>query len=148
MGRSYLKSAPSENCSDERKSRDIKALPGRGRWVGYAGTLSSAVFNLSSCHLTPPDSMIELNGGFLRLGAYRVEGVNTMYIGAGNPLGLLRQTGRWVNQNMSLNIIPLIEPLTEPSNRATELPTHRSRWLPISPIAPIFRAMQHSTTCS
>ena len=74
------------------------------------GTLSSAVFNLSSCHLTPPDSMIELNGGFLRLGAYRVEGVNTMYIGAGNPLGSIQaQTGRWVNQNMSLKIIPLIE---------------------------------------
>ena len=69
------------------------------------------------------------------MAAYRVEGVNSMYIGAGNPLGLLRQTGRWVNQNMSLNIIPLIEPLTEPSNRATELATHRSRWLPISPIA-------------
>ena len=62
------------------------------------------------CHLTPPDSMIELNGGFLRLGAYRVEGVNTMYIGAGNPLGSIQaQTGRWVNQNMSLKIIPLIE---------------------------------------
>ena len=42
---------------------------GRGRWVGYAGTLSSAVFNLSfSCHPTPPDSMIELNRSFLRLG--------------------------------------------------------------------------------
>ena len=68
--------------------------------------------------------MIELNGGFLRLGAYRVEGVNTMYIGAGNPLGSIQaQTGRWVNQNMSLKIIPLIElPLTGLSNRATELP--------------------------
>ena len=31
-------------------------------------TLSSAVFNFSSCHRTPPDSMIELNGSFLRPG--------------------------------------------------------------------------------
>ena len=38
--------------------------------------------------------MIELNGGFLRLGAYRVEGVNTMYIGAGNPLGSIQTVGK------------------------------------------------------
>ena len=101
LGRSYLKSAPSENCSDERKSRDIKALlGGRGRWVGYAGTLSAAVFNFSSCDLTPLDSMIELNGSFLRLGRLSGgRGQYDVYWGWESSGGLFRRRPKYELEN-------------------------------------------------
>ena len=78
-----------------------------------------------------------------------------MYIGAGNPpRSIQAQTGRWVNQNMSLNIISLIEiepPLTELSNRASELPIEAGgssahnilhRIVLVSPLPPIEQQLE------
>ena len=78
-----------------------------------------------------------------------------MYIGAGNPpRSIQAQTGRWVNQNMSLNIISLIEiepPLTELRNRASELPIEAGgssahnilhRIVLVSPLPPIEQQLE------
>ena len=100
--------------SGRKKKPRYQGFAGRegGRWFRICGNPFHQLSSNSPFAIgrRQPIQWLGSIGAFWGWVAYhRVEGVTPMYIGAGNPpRSIQAQTGRWVNQNMSLNIISLI----------------------------------------